>query len=136
MAVFVKKKKKTWPKCQKVIPLTTTVCLPVTALALSARRPFGPARFARGGWIKRHRARYIFGFDLYDISINKKTQVEVILEKDLVFDLFLSTAIFSGRPGSLTWHPISTACTADRRARRAVTGTYYLLLANKTDYLH
>ena len=27
-------------------------------------------------------------FDLYDISINKKTQVEVILEKDLVFDLF------------------------------------------------
>ena len=66
-------------------------------------------------------------FDLYDISINKKTQVEVILEKDLVFDLFLSTSIFSGRLGSLTWHPISTACTADRRARRAVTGTYYLL---------
>ena len=66
-------------------------------------------------------------FDLYDISINKKTQVEVILEKDLVFDLFLSTSIFSGRLGSLTWHPISTACTADRRARRAVTGTYFPL---------
>ena len=83
----------------------------------------------------RHRARYIFGFDLYDISINKKTQVEVILEKDLVFDLFLSTAIFSGRLGSLTWHPISTACTADRRARRAVTGTYYLLQVLITHYL-
>ena len=74
-------------------------------------------------------------FDLYDISINKKTQVEVILEKDLVFDLFLSTAIFSGRLGSLTWHPISTACTADRRARRAVTGTYYLLQVLITHYL-
>ena len=35
---------------QKVFPHSHLweFCLPVTALALSARRPFGPARFARG----------------------------------------------------------------------------------------
>ena len=35
----------------------------------------------------------------------------------------------------MTWHLINTACTADRRARRAVTGTYYLLQVLITYYL-
>ena len=35
----------------------------------------------------------------------------------------------------MTWHLINTACTADRRARRAVTGTYYLLQVLITHYL-
>ena len=39
----------TRPTRQKVLPHPTMQhCLTVTALALSARRPFGPARFARG----------------------------------------------------------------------------------------
>ena len=42
-------RKKILLTAQKVFPLPTVgFCCTVTALALSARRPFGPARFARG----------------------------------------------------------------------------------------